>query len=139
MKRFFKLVFNTSWVEKKLFFSALFWMHFYAIFLKIMPAKKWISQKKSKKSTSGQNKHHYFNLFQLKRALLRAGKCYLFQNKCLAQSLAGRKILKTNHISSTIYLGLSTKGNFIAHAWLVSNEFELVEKNDDFIEILKID
>lgn len=139
MKRFFKAILTTSWHEKKLFFFALLWMYYYACYLKITPFKVWIGQINTKKSHYEHNTKKNVNLFQLKRALLRAGKCYFFQNKCLAQALAGKRILKAYKISSTIFLGLKSDKTFIAHAWLIANEFELVEKNDDFTEILKID
>jgi len=139
MKRIYSALFHTSLSEKKLFFSALLWIYYYAFYLKIIPSKVWIEKKMLKKLKLTQKPENNLNLFQIKRALLRAGKCYLFQNKCLVQSLAGKRILKNYRISSTIFLGLKTGETFIAHAWLIANEIQLVEKNDDYTEILKIE
>ena len=74
---------------------------------------------------------------QIKQAIQRSGRVSPWRNKCLVQSLAARRMLNRRKISSQLSLGVAkgANGRTIAHAWLKTGDFEIVEKGDDFSEL----
>ena len=48
-----------------------------------------------------------------------------WESKCLVQALTAQKMLKSNGISTTLYLGVKKdhKNNMLAHAWLRCGEY----------------
>jgi hypothetical protein len=70
-------------------------------------------------------------------AVQRAGWISPWRNRCLVSSLAARWMLRRRKIGSELSLGVAkdTKGNLVAHAWLKSGDFEIVEKRGSYTEL----
>ena len=60
-----------------------------------------------------------------------------WKNKCLVKSLSARRMLSERGIQSQLSLGVSKDNNSrtIAHAWLKFDDFEVVEKDGDYLEL----
>lgn len=73
----------------------------------------------------------------IRDAVQRAGQVSPWRNRCLVSSLAARWMLRRRKIGSELSLGVAkdTKGNLVAHAWLKSGDFEIVEKRGSYTEL----
>lgn len=73
----------------------------------------------------------------IKRAILISGRLSPWKNKCLVQSLAARWMLNLRSIPSQLSLGvaLGENGKMIAHSWLRTDDFEVVEKAGIYNEL----
>ena len=76
-------------------------------------------------------------LGHIKWALYNADRLSFWKNRCLVQSIAGRFMLQRRGIRSTVYFGVRHDKNkkIIAHAWLKTDDFEVVEKGEDYREL----
>ena len=74
---------------------------------------------------------------KIRVAVQRAGWISPWKNRCLVSSLAGRCMLRRRRIRSEISLGVAknASGKLVAHAWLKSGDFELVEKRGGYTEL----
>ena len=72
-----------------------------------------------------------------KRAIGRATVVSPWKNKCLISSLVARWMLRRRGIDSQLSLGVAkgANGKTIAHAWLKSGDYEIVEKGGDFTQL----
>jgi hypothetical protein len=84
--------------------------------------------------TSGKS---YIRSVKIKQAILITSRLSPWKNKCLVQSLAARWMLNLRKIPSRLSLGvaLNEDKKLIAHAWLKTGEFEIVEISGSFSEL----
>ena len=113
--------------EKILLVEAVFFLFFSKVFL-FLPFKYCVSKvenndKKSKVLTR-------LELKKIRNAVYRANKLAFWKNICLVKSFAARFMLKRRNVHSKMYLGLEFKNNkeLLAHAWLVSSDFQVTPK-----------
>lgn len=73
----------------------------------------------------------------VKFAIQRAGKVSPWRNRCLVSSLTGRCMLRRRKIGSQLSLGVAKnpEGKTIAHAWLKSENIEIVERKGEYTEL----
>lgn len=76
-------------------------------------------------------------VLNIKIALHRVRKLSLWKNQCLVYSLAARKMLSRRNIDSSLYIGvkISSETPDFGHAWLTSNELEIIESSEDHMKI----
>ena len=76
-------------------------------------------------------------LEEIKYATKRVSRFVPWRNKCLVKALSARKMLTKRGIQSQLSLGVSKDSNSktVAHAWLKSVDFEVVEKNGEYLEL----
>ena len=137
-KKFSKL----SWNEQMLFSEALFLQLAMGLFLKIVPFK-WIPKLFSNQlqetmyDKPGTRKPEHGKLNLIKAAIHHSSPYSPWKNKCLIQSLAARSMLNRRKIQSQLLIGVSkgANGRTIAHAWLKSDDFEVIEKSGDYREL----
>jgi hypothetical protein len=74
---------------------------------------------------------------EIKQAIIITSRLSPWKNKCFVQALAGRWMLNHRGIDSQLTLGvtLGHEKKMVAHAWLKSGEFEVVEKNGNYLEL----
>jgi len=119
-------------VEKGLFREA-FYLHIWVwLLLRFIPFKK-IPDLFADSGVSA-NENDINILEQIKQAVRRASGVIPFKNECLVSSLAARLMLNSRRIKSKISLGVAKidGGKFIAHAWIISDSFEIVEQMGDY-------
>lgn len=70
----------------------------------------------------------------IRKVIQRAGRVSPWKNRCLVSSLVGRCMLRRRKIESQISLGVAkdAAGKTVAHAWLKSGDFEIVDMSGDF-------
>ena len=123
--------------KKLLFLEALIYQLIIGLLLKFIPFKfipRLFANPPSLTPHSLPLTPHPSQLEAIRTATRQAGSCSPWKNKCLVQSLAGRWMLKKRKIQSQIYLGLTygQDKKLIAHAWLKSDDFEVVEQGGDY-------
>jgi hypothetical protein len=114
--------------EKMLFLEAVFFLFFSKVFL-FLPFKFCVSKVKN------NDNEVYLTRAELKKvrnAVRRADKLSFWKNICLVKSFAARFMLLRRNVHSKMYLGLEFKDSkeLLAHAWLVSNEFQVTPKGN---------
>ncbi len=131
LKKFSTLPF----LEKQLFLEALFFLWAAKILLLILPFKHCLVLASNKQHT--YKKPNPEQLKQLKKAIHRTRWLTFWKNQCLVMSLASRWMLQRRHISSLLSLGVAFDEDkkLIAHAWLKTDEFYIVEKGDHYLEL----
>ncbi len=74
---------------------------------------------------------------KIRVAVQRTGWVSPWRNRCLVSSLAARCMLRRRKIGSELSLGVAKdpKGKLLAHAWLKSGDFEIVEKRGSYTEL----
>ncbi|HPJ60889.1 MAG TPA: lasso peptide biosynthesis B2 protein [Bacteroidales bacterium] len=74
----------------------------------------------------------------IKWALNSAARYTFWKNKCLVQSIAGRWMLGHRGISCRLSFGVKydEERRLLAHAWLKSGDYEVVDSADDFHELI---
>ena len=118
-----------------LFLEAIFLHLWVGLLLKIIPFR-WIPRLFASPKSKVQSPNS--EVIELIRcAIQRAGAVSPWQNRCLVSSLAGRCMLRQRKINSEIIMGVakSDKGLIVAHAWLISYNFEIVEKTGEYQEL----
>ncbi len=85
----------------------------------------------------GTEKPSLEQLRQLKKAVHRTRYFMFWKNQCLVMSLASRWMLQRRHFSSVLSLGVTFDQNrkLVAHAWLTSNNFPVIEKSGNYHEL----
>ena len=132
---FIKLTFE----EKKLFFEAVVFLFAAKILLLLFPFKFCLRFINSK---NGINKDYDPEYLQsLKTAINRANRLAFWKNVCLIQSFASRWMLQRRKISSRLSIGVTHNESkeLIAHAWVKVNDFEIVDKGQDYKELYFIE
>ena len=121
--------------EKMLFMEALLFSYAAKVLLLVLPFKycqKFVSNDKCKRTEPDVRV-----LKQIKKAVYRTNWLAFWDNKCLVMSLASRWMLQRRRIPSHISLGVAfdEKNNLIAHAWLKTCEYEIVDKGGNYREL----
>lgn len=121
--------------DKWLFAEALTYVVVAKILLLFIPLNQCIaliSNKPYKKE-----KPSIEQLKQLKKAIHRTRWFMFWKNQCLVMSVASRWMLHRRGIPSVLSLGVAfdENKNLIAHAWLTTNNFYLIEKNGNYHEL----
>ena len=133
--------------EKLLFCEALFLHLWVGLLLKIIPFRKIPGlfgnrENGSRCKVQGARSEKLepanpepLTLIQIKSAIQRASRVSPWKNKCLVSSLAARRMLNRRRIESQVLLGVAKDSGkkLIAHAWIRSGDFEVVEKNGRFM------
>jgi len=128
---------DLPWKEKMLLAEALLFQLIAGLLLRIFPFRKIPSMFPDTKHPIHNNEFQI--LAQVKSAIMRAGQFSMWRNKCLVHSLAARWMLARRGVSTQLYLGVTHDRNKkpIAHAWLKAADYEIIEKNGDYGELLK--
>jgi hypothetical protein len=121
--------------EKLLFVEALLFSYAAKVLLLVFPFKyclKFVSNDNCKHTQPDVRE-----LKQIKKAVYRINGLAFWDNKCLVMSLASRWMLQRRRIPSQISLGVAfdEKNNLIAHAWLKTCEYEIVDKGGNYREL----
>ncbi len=108
-----------------MFTEAWLWLALARTMLLFLPFRKLapILGEKIPPPADQEDKHHEQDdkLLRIGTAILRAGNKSPWRTECFEQALAGKFMLKTRCMPSTVFFGVSKnrrKGNFNAHAWL---------------------
>lgn len=74
---------------------------------------------------------------EIKTAIRHAGHLLPWENRCLVRALAARSMLSRRGIPSKLSLGvlLDDRKKMSAHAWLTTEDLEVVEKNGTWKEL----
>lgn len=127
-----------SGTDRKLFLEALFFMFVSKIGLMLFSFKKIVKYTKSNDRYIVQVSSD--DLKKIKLALGRAEKLAFWKNVCLVQSIAARYMLNRRKITSELKFGVkhNSQKKVIAHAWVISRGFEVVNKGDDYNELISL-
>lgn len=123
--------------EQLLFLEALFLVFAAKLLLLVLPfrhCRKILSDERSRneKPEAGQ-------LVQIKKAIYRTRWLAFWKNQCLVMSIASRWMLQRRHIASLLSLGVAFDENkkLIAHAWLSTADFHIVDKGSNYYELFR--
>ena len=121
LKRFIKLPAD----EKKLFFIAVFLVIKVKILISLFPLRFYSSSLgiQHKNPSDFIDSKKLTSLHKVSRTLKRVSAYLPFKNKCLADAIVAKKMLKKLGLESTLYLGVGREDEMkiIAHAWLICN------------------
>ena len=121
--------------DKWLFTEALTYVVVAKILLLFIPLNQCITLITNKPYK--KEKPSIEQLKQLKKAIHRTRWFMFWKNQCLVMSVASRWMLQRRCIPSVLLLGVTfdKEKNLIAHAWLTSNDFHVIEKDGDYHEL----
>lgn len=124
-----------------LFAEALVFLYLARVMFLFLPFKRCLRLLKVPRGTDRSAPRPEL-LFHIRHAVRRANKFALWKNKCLVMSATARWMLNRRNIASTMYFGVKTDESnpkkLSAHAWITSNQTELVKKNGDYRVMLKV-
>ena len=121
--------------DKLLFAEALVYVVVAKILLLFIPLKRCVAFAGNEPGES--DKPSIEQLRQVKKAIYQT-RCFMFwKNQCLVMSVASRWMLQRRRIPSALSLGVAFDENkkLVAHAWLISNDFSIIEKNGNYHEL----
>ena len=133
--------------EKMLLLEALLLHLWTGLLLKIIPFRRIPKVFSGRQSDTpakeeDQSRHNVSgrqsdDIELIRIAIGRAGSVSPWRNRCLVSSLAGRCMLRRRKISSQVSLGVAKnpEGKTIAHAWLKSGEYEIVDRRGGYTEL----
>lgn len=150
----FKKFMALPYRKKLLFFEALMFQFIAGLILKLVPFRKiprlfalpshsasrnfvaTVPRLTSHLSRLTSHLSHHTSQ-EIKQAIIITGGLSPWKNKCLVQSLAARWMLNRRGIHSQLSLGVTIGHDkkIIAHAWLKVKNFEVVEKNGNYLEL----
>lgn len=80
------------------------------------------------------------DLKEIRKAVIQTNYFAIWENRCLVQSFAVRRMLNKRKIQSVLSIGVAKdeEKELKAHAWIKSGEVELVSGQSDFILIYDI-
>jgi len=113
--------FRRSSLEQRLFLEALFWLALSRLAILTVPFRRIAPfLGRTMAETPSHALPQLTVPLQISWAVRTASRYTPWENKCLAQAMAGKMMLKRRHIPSTLYLGLLKEGEkgLSAHAWL---------------------
>jgi hypothetical protein len=138
----FKKFMAQSFRKKLLFFEALLFQFIAGLILKLVPFRnipRLFALPSHLTSHISRLTSHFSHLTsqEIKQAIIITCGLSPWKNKCLVQSLAARWMLNRRGIHSQLSLGvtLGRDKKMIAHAWLKVRNFEVVEKNGNYLEL----
>jgi len=120
--------------QRTLFRETLLKMYCSKFLLLLFSFKKVASFLKNKGSEGQLNEQE---VLEIKQAIFRANKLAWWKHTCLVNTLTSRWVLNRRKISSTAYLGVKKDESqqLIAHAWLKAGNYEIIPKEEDFLEL----
>ncbi|WP_340112525.1 lasso peptide biosynthesis B2 protein [Maribellus mangrovi] len=120
--------------DKKLLLEALVMMYLAKVVLLMLPFK-WIMRISTRHCSDTTPDIEL--LISIKSAIARANRFSFWKNVCLVQSLTARWMLNRRNIPSRLSLGIkhNKNGKPEAHAWLKVSQFEIIDKNWDYLEL----
>ena len=121
--------------DKWLFAEALLYVFVAKIVLLFVPLSRCVALVTNERSNA--EKPSVDQLRQVKKAIHRTRWFMFWKNQCLVMSVASRWMLQRRGIPSVLLLGVTfdKEKNLIAHAWLTSNDFYVIEKDGDYHEL----
>ena len=121
--------------DKLLFAEALLYVFLAKMVLLFLPLKQCVTLIGNRPGNA--EKPSPEQLRQLKKAMHRTRLFMFWKNQCLVMSVASRWMLQRRCIPSVLLLGVAfdEKKKLIAHAWLTTNNFAIVEKNGNYYEL----
>jgi hypothetical protein len=121
--------------HRRMLFEAVLFLFLAKFLLAILPVKIVMNITLSGKTKEREPDKEIFH--KIKWALFNADRISFRKNTCLVQSIAGRFMLQRRGIVSKLSLGVRHDKNkkMIAHAWLKTDDFEIVEKSEDYLEL----
>ncbi len=121
--------------DKWLFAEALLYVFAAKIVLLFVPLSRCVALVTNEQSNAV--KPSVDQLKQVKKAMHRTRWFMFWKNQCLVMSVASRWMLQRRRIPSVLLLGVTfdKEKNLIAHAWLTSNDFHVIEKDGDYHEL----
>lgn len=134
-----KNFFQSAPAERNLMIEATLWLALARLMLYIpfRHLSRYLGQPKVETPHSATD--HTIPM-QISHALQRVSRHVPWECKCLAQAMAGARMLKRRNIASTLYLGIAKKthAELSAHAWLRSGDYYLTgaENREDYTVIL---
>lgn len=128
------------WKKKLLHLEAFFYQLSIGLLLKFIPFRyipKLFAAPSHLTPHSSRLMPDASRLFDIKNATWSVSRFIPWKNKCLIKSLSARKMLTGRGIQSQLSLGVSNSPNtkITAHAWLRSDDFEVVEKDGEYTEL----
>lgn len=137
MSSHFRNFLNLTCAEKQLFFEALWWQYYTRLLLVFIPFRRIIKLYPSPKLYAPCSMPHALCLDRIKAATAQANLLAFWENRCLVQSLAARRMLSRRGIPSTLHFGMvqNPEGQPTAHAWLTVADFEVVNKGEVQVEL----
>lgn len=133
--------------EKMLFCEALLFHLVVGLLLKVVPFRQIpvlfsspqfeTLAKEEDLSRHNVSGRQFMMIEKIRVAVQRAGWVSPWKNRCLVSSLTARCMLRRRKIGSELSLGVAkdAKGKLLAHAWLKSGYFEIVEKRGSYTEL----
>jgi hypothetical protein len=123
------------WKEKFLLMEAISYLYAVKCALLFFSVNGLL--KHTRKLSKNEGEMEELRLYRIRKALKRANGWVFWKNQCLVSSIAGKWMLNRRGIPSALWIGAGKdeKGNFIAHAWLKAGNFEMVAKEDDYLDL----
>lgn len=120
-------------IEKKLFFEALFYIFYSKFYLLFVSYKTWSKKLEFDKISQ---KPSEIELWELKKAILRANKFSFWKNKCLVMSFTSKLMLNRRNIDSKLHLGLKKENNLmLAHSWVQVDGINFISSGESYVKI----
>jgi hypothetical protein len=131
----FKKLLALSYRDKLLYSEALLLQFISGLILKLVPFRKI-----TRLFALPSRLTSHISLLksqEIKQAIIITSRLSPWKNKCFVQALAGRWMLNRRGIDSQLSLGVTIGHDkkMVAHAWLKARDFEIVEKNGDYLEL----
>lgn len=117
--KYFQLPFQ----EKIILCEAMFWLAVFRLALLFISFKKISSYLGQQgvvidDSVCIESRNDVEEIRRVIRAVGRMSRNLPWECKCLVQAISAKRMLKRRNVESTVYLGVTKKDGFSAHAWL---------------------
>lgn len=111
---------------KKLTIRVWFWAGLYRAVILIIPPK--IMKKyygiPDEESPDSESEDNYRKAMRIAYHVNRVAEHTPWESKCLVRALTAQRLLKKEHISTTLYLGVKKEEEkMVAHAWIRTGNF----------------
>jgi hypothetical protein len=120
---------TSKFISLLFFFEALFFLYYFKLLLSIRKVQKVLY--------SSQNEAIYKDinpgkLRRIRTAIIRADRFALWKNRCIVKSLSARAMINRRGGHADLYLGVNKEDGkgLKAHAWLISQNIEIVHKGN---------
>jgi len=118
-----------SWLEKKLFVKAFFYMliiRYWMLKVKFSKYEKYLG-KRGNEAKKKPTKDNEYIIQTIRKVVKATSKNTPWESKCMVQAMSCKWLLKQQGINSTIYFGVKpdeeNKGKLKAHAWLKIGDY----------------
>jgi hypothetical protein len=115
-----------SWADRLLLIEALLWLGLARLAILALPFR-WIAPHLGQhmaESAPSEAPQQASRLRRIAWAVRTASRHTPWESACLAQAVAGKRMLRRRGLQSTLYLGVTRNGDerLDAHAWLCSGD-----------------